>query len=267
MRLSVAVAREDAARALVELTPLLGGCREREVSDLTLLDFWAPETTAPTAADLEGALARAGVRATVGAAGEHVDWRAAIRSFHLPLRVGRLRVRPPWEPAEPGTLDVSIDPGMAFGTGQHATTRGCLELLEGLPLGSVLDIGCGSGVLAIAAARLGHRPVVAIDLDPDAVEATTANTRANGVEIDVRLSALGVDAVPAADIVLANLTLTDLLALARALAGSAPRHVVASGVRRDEVEPLLAEYAALSFRRVDAVHRDGWSAVLMDRTA
>src|SRR5690606_664719 len=106
-----------------------------------------------------------------------------MRAFHTPVEVaGRLRVRPPWEPPREGLLDVVIDPGMAFGTAQHATTRACLELLCGLPAGGPLvDAGCGSGVLSVAARRLGFGPVWAIDSDPLSVEATVGNARRNGV--------------------------------------------------------------------------------------
>ena len=98
---------------------------------------------------------------------------------------GRLTVRPPWEPAGDTALDVVIDPGQAFGTGAHATTRLCLELLlESDARGSFADIGCGSGVLAIVAARLGFGPVLALDYDPLAVTATSENARRNGVELE-----------------------------------------------------------------------------------
>ena len=109
------------------------------------------------------------------------DWRERWRSYHRPAVVReRLTVRPPWEPPGTTPLDVVIDPGQAFGTGAHATTRLCLELLlEVGPPGSLLDLGCGSGVLAIAAARLGFAPVVAVDNDPAAVAAANANAALN----------------------------------------------------------------------------------------
>ena len=148
---------------------------------------------------------------------------------------------------------------MAFGTGQHATTRGCLELLVDRPPGSVLDVGCGSGVLAIAAARLGHAPVWAIDNDADAVAATADNAAANGLAIDVRTAVAGSEPLPAADLVLANLTLTDLIAVAPTL--DAPRAVIASGVRDHEVAALADALAASGLDVGRAVSRDGWSAV------
>ena len=121
------------------------------------------------------------VRAAVG--GRLIDvsttelpdgWGEDWRSFHKPVDVpGALRVRPPWEPPLDGALDVVIEPGQAFGTGSHATTRLTLELLATLePEGALADWGCGSGVLAIAAAKLGWAPVLACDVEPESVAAT-----------------------------------------------------------------------------------------------
>ena len=100
---------------------------------------------------------------------------------------GRLRVRPPWEPpaGDPGARELVVDPGQAFGTGAHATTRLSLELLLGLEAhGSFVDLGCGSGVLALAAARLGFAPVRALDYEQAAVDATLENARVNGIVLD-----------------------------------------------------------------------------------
>jgi ribosomal protein L11 methyltransferase len=237
------------------------------VGDETLLDFWL-RPGAPVDRDAVAAeLTALGIAHRLGAVGERGDWMESIRAFHRPFRVGPLHVRPPWTPADPDALDVVVDPGMAFGTGQHATTHGCLELLAERPPGSVLDVGCGSGILAIAAARLGHSPVRAIDVDPDAVTAATANAAANGVAIRVELADASAATVPPAELLLANITLTTLVALAGRLPDPLPGAIVASGVRPDEVPPLSAEYAARGFRRRTTVSRDGWSAVLMEREA
>jgi len=121
--------------------------------------------------------------------------------------VGELWIGPPWESGPLDVAHVVIDPGRAFGTGSHPTTRLCLELLGALPRGSLLDIGCGSGVLAIAAARLGFAPVVAMDVDPDAVDATARNAAANGVSIEIILRDALAGPLPTADTAVANLTL------------------------------------------------------------
>src|SRR3954467_12170417 len=148
------------------------------------------------------------------------DWAERWKRFHRPVLIaGRIYVRPPWEePAvRPGVTEIVIDPGQAFGTGTHPTTAMCLELLLELKAeGSFADLGCGSGVLAIAAAKLGFQPVAAIDAERQAIEATRANALANGVALgggSERIPALdsiergdlrGTPA-PKADVVAANL--------------------------------------------------------------
>lgn len=133
---------------------------------------------------------------------EDVDerWAENWRAFHHGVQVGRFWVGPPWE-------TITIDPGRAFGTGAHPTTRLTLELLQELEPGSLLDIGCGSGVLAIAAAKLGFAPVIGVDVDEAAVEATLENAGANGVEVQARLADALIDELPATDVALANVAL------------------------------------------------------------
>ena len=140
-------------------------------------------------------------------------WEERWREFHRPVVVGRLWVGPPWEPPDERLLPVVIEPGRAFGTGAHATTRLCLELLQGLPPASILDVGCGSGVLAIAAAVLGHRPVTAVDADPAAVEATRENAARNSVTVKTRVADAASDDLPAADAAVANIALAAVEAI------------------------------------------------------
>jgi len=194
------------------------------------------------------------------------DWADRWRSFHRPLRIGRqLTVRPPWEPPSCDTeLDVVIDPGRAFGTGAHPTTRLCLELLLGLvPGGPLLDVGCGSGVLAITAAKLGFGPVVALDLDPAAVEATLANARRNGVGLsaakrfDLRAAEL-----PRAGTVLANLTRPLLLTLAAALSDGTER-LIASGLLREEADRVAAAFGQRGMVVRERREAGEWAALLL----
>jgi ribosomal protein L11 methyltransferase len=185
-------------------------------------------------------------------------WEERWREFHRPVRVGPLWIGPPWESAPNDATSVVIDPGRAFGTGAHATTRLCLSLMLELPRGSALDVGCGSGVLAICAARLGFGPVSALDIDEIAVDAARTNAAANGVSIDVRrFDALAVDAVlPATDLVLANLTLDAVEALAPLVDAE---RLAASGYLARET-PSLAGWATIDRRELD-----GWAADLLMR--
>lgn len=264
----MSVAAADAERALVEACAELGcGCRERSgAGGETLLDFWVPASAARPQA-LAAHLGRHGIAARVEAEPEDDRWRTATLAFHQPVEVGgRLLVRPPWEPPRPPLLDVEIDPGMAFGTAQHATTRSCLALLADLPVaGAVLDAGCGTGVLAIAARRLGFADVTALDADPLAVAATIANARRNGVALTVARRTIGADRLPPAEVLLANLTGGVLRALAPALAAPAPRRVIASGMRPQEVAGVHAAFAALGIGPVREIQDEGWSTLLMER--
>jgi ribosomal protein L11 methyltransferase len=178
-------------------------------------------------------------------------WGEAWKNFHRPLRVGGLWVGPPWETPDEGSLAVVIDPGRAFGTGAHPTTRLCLELLVAHEPASLLDVGCGSGVLAIAAARLGYSPVTAVDADEAAVEATRANAEMNGVTVDVDLvDALESD-LAAADLVVANIALGPVERLAGRL--ESPELVTSGYLVSDE--PALP-----GWERAERRDLDGWVA-------
>jgi ribosomal protein L11 methyltransferase len=181
-------------------------------------------------------------------------WEDEWKRFHKGVEVGPLWIGPPWERPAVGREPVVIDPGRAFGTGAHPTTRLCVDLLLELERGSAIDIGCGSGVLAIAACRLGFEPVVAVDSDPAAVEAATRNAAANGVEIEVRLLDATAEGLPVAEVALANI---DLATLARLLPPS--RSIVTSGYYEDE-RPSFAGFAHVA-RRVES----RWAADLFMR--
>ncbi|HET7449858.1 MAG TPA: 50S ribosomal protein L11 methyltransferase [Gaiellaceae bacterium] len=139
-------------------------------------------------------------------------WEEKWRAFHRPVRVGRLWVGPPWELPDDSALAVVIDPGRAFGTGSHQTTQLCLGALQGLEPQSLLDVGCGSGVLSVAAALLGFGPVTGVDIEVPSIEAAHANAAANGVTIDARVAAPD-ERLPRADVVVANISLESVEAL------------------------------------------------------
>ncbi len=123
-----------------------------------------------------------------GAVVEDVEpgWEERWRDFHRPVQIGPFWVGPPWQLPPRDATALVIDPGQAFGTGAHATTQLCIELVAEQEPSSLVDVGCGSGVIAIAAALLGFAPVVAVDVDPAALDATARNAAANGVTLDVR---------------------------------------------------------------------------------
>jgi ribosomal protein L11 methyltransferase len=213
----------------------------------------------------EGDAEVAGVRVRVTGAEVPDDWTERWKRFHVPVLVGsRLWLRPPWEePAvRPGVIDLVVDPGRAFGTGAHPTTRLCLELLlEVEPAGSLADLGCGSGVLAIAASKLGFEPVVAVDSDSGAVDATRANVRANGVVLErVERVNLREQPPPAAETVTANLMRPLLLRVAE-LMRDRPRSLIASGLLEEEADEVAHAFAPLPERR--RLTDRGWAALLL----
>lgn len=214
----------------------------------------------------EGSAEVGGARVTVRGEPVPDDWAERWKRFHVPVLVGgRLWVRPPWEQeaVRPGVHEIVIDPGQAFGTGTHPTTRLCLELMLSLdPRGSFADLGCGSGVLSIAAAKLGFAPVCAYDSDRAAVAATLVNARENGVALDaIERFDLRRSEPPVADVVAANLMRPLLLHVRRSL-GEMPRVLVMSGLLEGEADEVVAAYAPMRERR-RLVDR-GWAAVLLE---
>ncbi len=269
IRLAVRAAVESAEQvlaALLELSPAGVEQVDRE-GEVEYAVYGAPGELPELD---EGEAEVDGVRVTVSATEVPDDWAERWKRFHVPVLVGGwLYVRPPWEqPAvRPRVIDLVIDPGRAFGTGSHPTTRLCLELLlelaeERRDRGSFCDLGCGSGVLSIAAARLGFGPVTALDSDRLAVEATLANARANGVALDrVGRAELRREPAPAADVVAANLMRPLLLRVAE-LMREPPRALIASGLLEEEGDEVAAAFAP-SLRERRRLTDRGWSALLL----
>ena len=183
-------------------------------------------------------------------------WERGWRRFHRPVRVGPLWLGPPWLEPDADALPVVIDPGRAFGTGAHATTRLCLELLLGCERGSLADFGSGSGVLAIAAAKLGFEPVSAFDVDDVAVGVTRENARSNGVDLTAECLDVGHEPLPEADVAVANIAL-------RAVEEMAPRararRLITSGYLASE-RPVVA-----GWEHVERREAESWGADLYER--
>ena len=186
----------------------------------------------------------------------HEGWEDSWRAFHRGVVAGRFWVGPPWERAPDGLEPVVIDPGRAFGTGAHPTTRLSLHLLQTVAPTSLLDVGCGSGVLSVAAAKLGFAPVVAIDAEEDAVEACRGNATVNGVDVDARrLDALE-EILPPAEVVVANIAFD---VVERLLPRLSSRVAVTSGYL-DRDRP-----SADGWCHRDRTQLDGWAADLFER--
>jgi ribosomal protein L11 methyltransferase len=282
IRLALRVRRADAEIVLAALLALApAGVEERDVSDdvMEYAVYGAPGEL-PALPDLRAAAGGALVDVATTEVAD--DWAERWRAFHEPVTVGgRVHVRAPWHPpaaaaagndhAAPSAAgplaEVVIDPGQAFGTGAHATTRLCLELLLFLePAGPLVDLGCGSGVLAIAAAKLGWSPVLGVDHDPLALAATRDNAAVNGVAVDARRHDLLHDGpAPAAPTVLANL-LGPLLRRVAAdgfAAGEAPRALIASGLLVTEADEIAAAFAGRGLAERARLAEGEWAALLL----
>jgi ribosomal protein L11 methyltransferase len=245
IRLAVRVERSHAEEALVELLAFSpAGVEEVEVDAGTVeYVIYGAAGELPSMPALEASVGDCLVTVRTSEIGD--DWSERWREFHRPIDVAqRLHVRPPWHPPPPTTelLDIVIEPGQAFGTGAHATSRLCLELLvelerDGAACGALLDVGCGSGILAITAAKLGFAPVIALDNDRACVEASNANAAA-------------------------NLLLAPLLLLSERLEHR-PAHLIVSGLLGGQGEELEHELEARHLLRRAASRRDGdWLAML-----
>ncbi len=279
IRLAVRVAREHAEPVLAELLELSpGGLEERDVDAETVeYALYGAAGELPDVGEIRAAAAGALVDVSTSELAD--GWEERWREWHRPLDVGPLRVRPPWEPPRPGALDVVIDPGQAFGTGAHPTTRLSLELLAGLLAGGPLaDWGCGSGVLALAAARLGYDPVLACDNEAASVAATLAAARSNDIPAAATSDSSGApddprgvvvsrldlrrEPGPWAPTVTANLVRALLLEVAARMERP-PERLIASGLETGEAEEVAAAFARHGLRLADRRDGDGWSAILL----
>jgi ribosomal protein L11 methylase PrmA len=241
-----------ASEAILALQP--AGWQEED-GGRTLV-FWL-EDGAAAEASVAAALKRMGSMGRLEVRREPPGWETAWQRFHEPRVVGRLCVRPPWYPARDDLLDIAVDAGLAFGTGGHASTRQCLELIQTLEPGSLLDLGSGSGVVSFAALRLGFAPVTGIEIDPVAAHSAAGNAAMNGLEPAFLVGDATDPAypLPSADVVVANIALRPILRLAerwrRAPAPDGdsspsflPRDLLLSGLLPEQADEALAAHPA-----------------------
>ena len=189
------------------------------------------------------------------------DWVRATQAQFEPIEITpNLWIVPTWcEPPQPAAINLRVDPGLAFGTGTHPTTRLCLQWLSDLPLAgkTVLDYGCGSGILAMAAAALGAAEVFGVDIDPQAVETARFNTAANGLAVTFAVSDRELDRQY--DVVVANILAGPLTVLAPALCAlvRSGGQLALAGILTPQIERIQAAYAPWIAMTVTA-ERDGW---------
>ena len=305
IRLAIRVPREQAEIVLAELLELAPAGVEELDADRDTVEFavYGAPGELPALPDLDAVCGEALLEVSTSELPD--DWSERWKEFHRPVTIAppgagaaggtgappALRISPPWEPAAAGSaaerqqaqqLEIVIDPGQAFGTGGHASTRLCLELLLDLLAGgyaprALLDVGSGSGVLAIAGGLLGFGPLLGLDHEQESVLAAAENARVNGVELDVRrydlrserLPWLGpaVDGPTGADddplLVMANLLRPLLLVLSRAIE-RAPAELIMGGLLADEVDEVVTAYVSrLGMRERRRLDSGGWSAVWM----
>ena len=299
IRLAVRCPPELADLVLAELTVLApNGVEEERGPGFVEYAVYGGEGELPDLGQLDAVVGEG--RIEVSSTEIPDDWADRWRDFHKPLLVGgRLWLRPSWESPRPGAVDLVVDPGRAFGTGAHPTTRLCLEyLLElaaaGEAAGPLTDLGCGSGVLAIAAAKLGWSPVGGYDHERAALEASAANAAINAVQLDLEQLNLRERLPELAPTVVANMTSPILKAVAAQLppggsdvaaerlsGGSgvtrrnlqsvtegnprSPATMICSGILPSELDEVASSFAAAGLHESDRRQEGDWAALLLRR--
>ncbi|HKO36822.1 MAG TPA: 50S ribosomal protein L11 methyltransferase [Solirubrobacterales bacterium] len=265
IRLAVRCAPEQADLVLAELTVLApNGVEEERGPGYVEYAIYGGEGELPELGDLDAAVE--GGRIEVSATEVPDDWADRWRDFHKPLLVAhRLWLRPSWEPPHETAVDVVVDPGQAFGTGAHPTTRLCLEFLCELEAGGELvDLGTGSGVLAIGASKLGWGPIRGYDHEPAAIEAAAANARVNDVELHLERMNLRERLPDLAPTVSANMTSPVLRAVAGQIAET-PQTLICSGLLLHEQDEMAAVFAEIGLVEGKRRQEGDWAALLLRR--
>ena len=276
IRLAVRCDPDQAEFVLAELAVLSpGGIEEESGEGFVEFAIYGAEGELPEVGDLEASLGDS--RISLSSTRVDEGWEERWKEFHRPVTVkspsGRssLWLGPPWSepPDGPGVV---VDPGMAFGTGAHPTTRICISFLldlaeRGQASDDLLDLGTGSGVLAIAAQRLGFPRVVAVDSEMAAVEAAAANAGMNGVELTVSRLDLRSEPIPLTGSIVANLTgpLLDCL-VERLDPGNLPARIACSGFLAAERAKVGDSFAGIGFETVASDLQEGWAGLLMERS-
>ncbi|MEX0971747.1 MAG: 50S ribosomal protein L11 methyltransferase [Solirubrobacterales bacterium] len=269
IRLAVRCVPELAEQVLAELTVLApNGVEEERGPGYVEYAIYGGEGELPELGEIEVAAGDGLVELVATEVPD--DWADRWQDFHKPLLIGgRLWLRPSWERPREGAIDLVVDPGRAFGTGAHPTTRLCLELLLELEAageagGPLTDLGTGSGVLAIAAAKLGWDPVAGYDHELASIEAATSNAASNGVDVEFERLNLRqqLPALPAT--VVANMTAPVLKEVAAQLSGS-PTTLICSGLLPTELDDTAAAFAPAGLGEAERRHDGDWSALLLRR--
>jgi len=289
IRLAVRCAPEQAEVVLAELTVLApNGVEEEQGPGYVEYAIYGGPGELPELGEIEVAAGDGLVEVVATEVPD--DWADRWQDFHKPILVGgRLWLRPSWEPAREDAIDLVVDPGQAFGTGAHPTTRMCLELLleleqAGEAGGELTDLGTGSGVLAIAAVKLGWSPVRGYDHEAPAIEASATNAAANGVEVQLERMNLRERLPSLAPTTVANMTAPVLREVAKGLVGRGrggvrrslpavappdspltPSILILSGLLPNELDDMVEAFAPLGLSEASR-RRDGdWAALLLRR--
>jgi ribosomal protein L11 methyltransferase len=255
VRLGIQVRADDAELALAQLLPLLpGGAEEREVQGGIEYSLYAPAGELPHRDEIAALVGDA----LIDVVSEPVPegWERRWHDFLRPVRVGEIVVRPPW--IDGADDDLVIDPGVYFGAGTHPTTQLCLELLQEIePRGPLCDWGAGTGVLAVAAARLGWEPVTAVELEAGALETISVNAATNHVAVSTHWMDLTTTPAPWTPVAIANLPRTVLVEV---LIERAPELLIASGVLTREAAEVAR---AFGMREQERRTHGEWAAVVL----
>ena len=274
IRLAVRCAPEYAEAVmsnLLELAP--NGLEEERGPGWVEFAIYGPPGEVPDLGELQAAAGGGLVDVTTTSVPD--DWADRWVDFHRPIEVsGRIGVRPSWWDPKDGLIDVVVDPGRAFGTGGHPTTRLCLALLVALEeageaSGPIADWGTGSGVLGIAAAKLGWSPITGCDRELASLETAQANAEANDVEMSIERIDVREGPPPVEPSVVANLTGNLLMDCARQLTGTGevPTTLVCSGMLESEIDEVKAAFAPIGLAESERRVENDWGALLLRRGA